>query len=109
MVGDRIRELRAQKNLTINELAQLSQISKSYISSIERGLQKNPSIKVLQKLAETLNVPLESITSIDTVDIPLDEDWIETLEEAIHNGLTREEFNHLLSFLHYLRMKKIEE
>jgi XRE family transcriptional regulator, master regulator for biofilm formation len=69
MVGDRIKKFRLEKNLTINELAQPSQM-KSYISSIERGLQKNPSIKILKKLAETLSVPLESIISLDINEIP---------------------------------------
>jgi XRE family transcriptional regulator, master regulator for biofilm formation len=109
MVGDRIKKIRLEKNLTINELAQLSQISKSYISSIERGLQKNPSIKILKKLAETLNVPLESIISLDINEITLDDEWIETLEVAIRHGLTKEDFSNLLSFLHYIRIKKVEE
>jgi transcriptional regulator with XRE-family HTH domain len=41
MVGARIKEFCTNKNFTINELALLSQVSKSCISSIERGLQKN--------------------------------------------------------------------
>ncbi|MFL8937759.1 helix-turn-helix domain-containing protein [Rossellomorea oryzaecorticis] len=109
MVGDRIKELRTNLNLTINELAHLSQVSKSYISSIERGLQKNPSIKVLKKLAVTLQVPLESIISFGKHEITLDEEWIEPLEEAIDQGLTKEEFHEFLSFFQYKRMKKIDE
>lgn len=42
MVGDRIKGLREEMGLTINELAHLSNVSKSYISSIERGIQKIP-------------------------------------------------------------------
>jgi XRE family transcriptional regulator, master regulator for biofilm formation len=109
MVGDRLKELRSEKNLTINELAQLAKVSKSYISSIERGLQRNPSIKVLRKLAETLEVPLESIISFEKTDILLDDDWIEPLEEAIQHGLTKKEFHDFSSFVQYKRMKQVEE
>ena len=109
MVGDRIKKLREQKGLTINELSQLSNVSKSYISSIERGIQKNPSIKVLKKIAKTLNTSLETILSYDKREIILDEEWIEPLEQAIHLGLTKDEFHEFLSFVRYKRRKLNEK
>ncbi|WP_081599648.1 helix-turn-helix domain-containing protein [Halalkalibacterium ligniniphilum] len=39
--------------MTLNQLAILSGVSKSYISYIERGLQKNLSIVVLKKFQRT--------------------------------------------------------
>ncbi len=56
MNGGNIRELRNKKGLSLDELAALSGISKSYISYIERGLQNNPSISILEKIAGALNV-----------------------------------------------------
>jgi XRE family transcriptional regulator, master regulator for biofilm formation len=109
MVGDRIKKLREEKGYTINELAQRSHVSKSYISSIERGIQKNPSIKVLRKIAVTLNTSLETILMTDNQKIILDEDWLKPLEEAIFSGLTKEEFHEFLSFVHYKRRRRFEE
>ncbi|MFC7786716.1 MULTISPECIES: XRE family transcriptional regulator [unclassified Rossellomorea] len=109
MVGERIKNLREQKGLTINELALHSNVSKSYISSIERGLQKNPSIKVLKKIALTLDTSLENITSAHNKVIILGEEWIEPLEHAIEHGLTKEEFHDFLSFVQYKRSKHNNE
>ncbi|UTE77539.1 helix-turn-helix domain-containing protein [Rossellomorea sp. KS-H15a] len=105
MVGDRIKGLREEMGLTINELANLSNVSKSYISSIERGIQKNPSIKVLRKIATSMDSSLEEILSTDKRKVILDEEWIEPLEKAIQDGLTKEEFKDYLSFVHYKRRK----
>ncbi|UOR11636.1 helix-turn-helix domain-containing protein [Halobacillus amylolyticus] len=60
-IGERIRFLRLEQGYSINQFASMSDVSKSYISNIERGIQKNPSLIVMKKLATTLNVPLEDL------------------------------------------------
>ncbi|MFC7321837.1 helix-turn-helix domain-containing protein [Halobacillus campisalis] len=60
-IGERIRVLRLGRDLSVNQFANLSGVSKSYISNIERGVQKNPSLSVMRKLAATLDVPLEDL------------------------------------------------
>ena len=60
-IGEKIRVLRIGKDLSVNEFAKKSGVSKSYISNIERGVQKNPSLIVMGKLAKTLDVPLEEL------------------------------------------------
>ena len=63
MVGDRIKELREERGLSLSALAKYSGVSKSYISNIERGIQTNPSLIVMKKLAETLDVPLDDLAA----------------------------------------------
>ncbi|MCA1021025.1 MULTISPECIES: helix-turn-helix domain-containing protein [Halobacillus] len=60
-IGEKIRVLRTGRGLSVNEFAKRSGVSKSYISNIERGVQKNPSLIVMGKLARTLEVPLEEL------------------------------------------------
>ncbi|MEC3884095.1 helix-turn-helix domain-containing protein [Halobacillus litoralis] len=60
-IGEKIRMLRMGKNLSVNEFAKKSGVSKSYISNIERGVQANPSLIVMGKLAKTLDVSLEEL------------------------------------------------
>ncbi|WP_226581217.1 helix-turn-helix domain-containing protein [Halobacillus litoralis] len=60
-IGEKIRVLRTGKGYSVNEFAKRSGVSKSYISNIERGVQKNPSLIVMGKLAKTLGVPLEEL------------------------------------------------
>ncbi|MBH0230695.1 helix-turn-helix domain-containing protein [Halobacillus yeomjeoni] len=62
-IGQRLRVLRLGKGFSVNELAKRSKVSKSYISNIERGVQKNPSLIIMSKLSKTLEVPLEDLVS----------------------------------------------
>lgn len=51
-------ELRNSLNMTQKELSKLTGIDQADISRIERGLS-NPTIKLLQKIADSLNMTLE--------------------------------------------------
>ncbi|MGF2618202.1 helix-turn-helix transcriptional regulator [Rossellomorea vietnamensis] len=103
MVGEKIKLLRERKGITINELALMANISKSYISSIERGLQKNPSINVLEKIALALDVSLDMIILEESEDMSVTEDWLHLLKEAIEHGLTKEEFIHFTTLMEIKR------
>ncbi|KHE73114.1 helix-turn-helix domain-containing protein [Halobacillus sp. BBL2006] len=67
-IGEKIRVLRLGKGLSVNEFAKKSKVSKSYISNIERGVQKNPSLIVMSKMAKTLEVPLEDLLTYKFAD-----------------------------------------
>lgn len=58
MNGGNLRELRKKKRMSLDQLSDVSGISKSYISYIERGIQTNPSLSVLEKMAQALDVEL---------------------------------------------------
>lgn len=66
-LGKTIMEYRKQNNMTIRDFSHHSGISTSLISQIERGLG-NPSLNVLELLAQALGVPLFTlfINDIDT-------------------------------------------
>ncbi|RKL66424.1 transcriptional regulator [Salipaludibacillus neizhouensis] len=79
MIGDNINRLRKQKGLTLTELAERANIAKSNLSNIERNINQNPSIKVLEKLAIVLDVELITVLGIK---INLGEDADQLLEEG---------------------------
>jgi transcriptional regulator with XRE-family HTH domain len=54
-LGRNIKEFRAQKGLSQAQLAEITDISVTFISTIERGL-KYPTAKVLEKIARSLDV-----------------------------------------------------
>ncbi len=56
-MGERLRKLRGDRDLTILELAAKAGVSAGIISQIERGLS-NPSMKTLQRLRGALGVNL---------------------------------------------------
>jgi transcriptional regulator with XRE-family HTH domain len=54
-IGERIRQLRQDKNLSLNELARKVGFAKSYLSQIE-NLKREPSISALSQIAHVLEV-----------------------------------------------------
>ncbi|MFX3634431.1 MAG: helix-turn-helix domain-containing protein [Candidatus Pristimantibacillus sp.] len=60
LIGQRIRDLRKQNNLSQEQLGELAGFHFSYIGGLERG-QKNITLLNLEKIAEALNVPLHEI------------------------------------------------
>ncbi len=60
-VAENIQRIRKTQKLSIDRAAELSGVSKSMLSQIERGCV-NPTISVLSKLAQGLHVPLEKLT-----------------------------------------------
>lgn len=57
MIGDKIREIRKNKDMTLNELAVAAGVTASYISQLERNII-DPSISSLRKIAGVLEVPI---------------------------------------------------
>lgn len=55
-LGDRIRMLRMQRQMTLQELSHISQVSVAMLSHIERA-RSTPSIKVLDRIRLALRVP----------------------------------------------------
>ncbi len=53
--GRRIRELRMIENISQEELAWRCQLSKNYVSDVERGT-RNVSLKTIEKFAKGLEV-----------------------------------------------------
>ena len=55
-LGDRIRNLRDQCELTQGQLALSSSVSQGYLSQLENGEVKNPSAAVLLRVAQAVKV-----------------------------------------------------
>lgn len=56
-IGKRLRHYRQQMNLTLDDLAELTGVSKPMLGQIERG-SSNPTVATLWKIASGLQVPL---------------------------------------------------
>ncbi|MEG0367714.1 MAG: helix-turn-helix transcriptional regulator [Coprobacillus sp.] len=54
--GKRVKELRIGENISQEELAFRCQLSKNYVSDVERGT-RNITLKVVDKFAKGLKVP----------------------------------------------------
>lgn len=58
-IGQRLRFYRRQRNLSLDEVAELTGVSKPMLGQIERG-SSNPTVAVLWKIAAGLQVPIAS-------------------------------------------------
>lgn len=73
-LGDKIKQFRLEKKLTMQQLADLSGKSKGYISMLEKGINPQtqkpiePSLEAIQSIAKSLKVDLEDLIS-DTEDV----------------------------------------
>ena len=63
-LGERVRELRRGRGLTLEELAERSGVSRAMISKLERG-EKNPTLVVAAKLAEGFGVTLSQLVGME--------------------------------------------
>ena len=59
-LANNVKKHRKQAGLSQEELAFQCDIDRTYISKLERGVA-NPSLLILVKIAETLNVRIEDI------------------------------------------------
>lgn len=59
-LGQRIREERRKKNLTLEQFSQKTKLSKSFISQIERGLAQ-PSVSSLKKIAQQFGISVVNL------------------------------------------------
>jgi len=57
---NRIRELRWRRGWSLDRLSRESQVSKSHLSSIERG-KKEPTISVARRVADALGEHLDEV------------------------------------------------
>ena len=58
--GKRLKELRLQKGLSQEALANIADLDRTYIPSIEKG-ERNVSITVMEKLAKALGVEINKL------------------------------------------------
>nr|WP_286168704.1 helix-turn-helix domain-containing protein [Roseburia sp. 1XD42-34] len=100
VIGDRIKKLRKDKNMSISELAEKAGVAKSYLSSIERGIQKNPSIQFMEKISYVLGTSINELLREDRSMSAeqLDEEWLDIVKEAMESGVTKEQFKEFLEF-----------
>ncbi|MFT9849620.1 helix-turn-helix domain-containing protein [Aneurinibacillus sp. REN35] len=104
MIGRRIRHLRRIKKLSLSQLAKRAGVSKSYLSFIERDLSTNPSIHFLEKIANVLDVSVNSMLRSEAENTKeADVEWHELTAEAISSGISKQEFR---AFIECRKWKK---
>ena len=55
-LGRVIQQKRGAKGMTQRDLAAAAKVTQGYVSQLEMGLRKNPSLEILKRLAAALGV-----------------------------------------------------
>jgi XRE family transcriptional regulator of biofilm formation len=108
MIGKNIQDLRKRKGMTLTQLAANAGISKSYLSNIERGVNQNPSIEVLKRLAYVLNADLKTLLHVqesDETDQNLNQELIELIEELKTAVIDKEQMDEYRALIEYIKWK----
>ena len=66
-IGDRIRELRRERGMTLRELAEKAKMSFGFLSDCEHN-KTNPSIGTCQRIADALGVPASRLLGESVAD-----------------------------------------
>ncbi len=77
-MGPRIRELRIERGMTLDELARRAGISASHLSRLERG-QTAPSFKVAADIAREIGVRPSELATIQREQSDVDSALVEAL------------------------------
>ena len=99
-LGRVIQEIRKKRGMTQEELASSVDISKGYLSELERGKRHNVSLNVLDGLAKALDVNLYTMLTQSNDDIPW-EDLDDKTETSIfiHNYGAQNESYRISTFV----------
>ena len=60
-IGEKVRAIRIKKGLSQDRLSKLADLSLNTVVNIESGLNSNPTIDTLIKIASALNVSMDSL------------------------------------------------
>lgn len=105
MIGNNIASIRKQRGYTLSELSEKTGISKSYLSNIERNLKQNPSIHVMEKIAEVLKVDIKTLLKIASdgeLKQQVEKEWMDFIYDVKKAGVSKErihEYKVLIEFM----------
>jgi len=90
LVGNRIRELRAQRKLTQQQLADLAKIPRATLATIEKD-ESNPSLAAVYKIAVALNCTIDELleTQLNRVEVTTRDQMVESQSvDGVYHAVT---------------------
>jgi transcriptional regulator with XRE-family HTH domain len=61
MLGENIRKIRKDKGISQDKLSKLADVTHTTLAKIESGVNTNPTINTLQKIAKALDVKVDEL------------------------------------------------
>lgn len=110
MIGEYIKKARLEKGLSLTETAKKADIAKSYLSNIERDVNKNPSLKVLEKLANVLEIDLSDfVQKVQVSHQHEDNEWYHIVDELRTMKVKKSQMDEYKLLLDYIKWRNMAE
>ncbi|RFU64756.1 helix-turn-helix domain-containing protein [Peribacillus glennii] len=106
MIGKKIAEIRKKRGYSLSELAKMAKVSKSYLSNIERGLNKNPSLQVMIRIAAVLEIDLVTLLKAETdleTNLYIEKEWVDFVNELKELGLDKEQIQQYKTLIEFIK------
>lgn len=107
MIGKNIYRIRREKGITLSAVAEQANISKSYLSNLERGLNQNPSIYIMKKVSQALDVDLQEILG-DRSKLP-ESEWLNFVNELKQSGVEKEQLPAYKKVIEFVKWQQENE
>jgi transcriptional regulator with XRE-family HTH domain len=108
-IGERLKELRKEKEMTLDELGAILNIPKSSLSRYENN-ESDPSIETVKRIAQYFNVSIDWLSGLTDIRGPIDHlvtsEYGDILTEMKNKNISAE---HLLKFMEFYNNLKEEK
>lgn len=64
MIAQNIKRVRKKKGISQDKLSKLAEVTLTTLTKIESGINTNPTVKTIQKIAKALNVSVDDLLKI---------------------------------------------
>ncbi|WP_317615987.1 helix-turn-helix domain-containing protein [Halobacillus halophilus] len=97
----------------MSDLAERAGISKSYLSNLERNLNKNPSIKMVDKIASVLGIDLLVLMKNGDINDfpyqPLEKEWMKFINDLKASGVQKDQLNDYKKLIEFINWQNEQE
>jgi transcriptional regulator with XRE-family HTH domain len=118
-LGSELKNLRKMKGLTLRQVEEISGVSNGYLNLLENDKVKEPSPKILSKLAQAYDVPHKQLMILAgylTLDegrrvtrLPVGGHGLSGIVLKTIDDLTDEELQQVKDYIKYLKFKRAEK
>ncbi|MDQ0482535.1 helix-turn-helix domain-containing protein [Guptibacillus hwajinpoensis] len=109
MIGENLRKYRKAQGISLTELAERSNVSKSYLNSLERNIKDNPSINLIDRIAKELDTDIYSLlgsSETNRAERYKDGGWGKFIEEAERAGIEGQHLSDYKELISFIKWKK---
>ncbi len=111
-LGEKLKEERKAKKLSLTAVAKPAKISATYLQKLEKGIVKNPSPHVLERLSTELKISYLKLMELAGYVSKSSDHWQKYRkgkkkeETSILDGLSQEELKAVKAFTKFLKSSK---